>query len=53
LRQADRRDPYRGLVPPVTYGPNRRVGIRGAYGSAVDLERRTLLPASGWIDSAP
>jgi ABC-type branched-subunit amino acid transport system substrate-binding protein len=42
-----------GLVPLVTYGPNRRVGIRGAYVSAVDLERRTLLPASGWIDSAP
>lgn len=39
-----------GLTPPVTYGPNRRVGVRGAYVLAVDLERQTLVPASGWIE---
>ncbi len=40
-----------GLVPPVTYGPNRRIGVRGARVSMVDLKRQTLLPASGWIES--
>jgi ABC-type branched-subunit amino acid transport system substrate-binding protein len=39
------------LVPPVTYGPNRRIGIRGGYVSTVDLERRTLLPVSDWIEA--
>lgn len=39
-----------GLTPPVTYGPNRRVGVRGAYVLAVDLEHRTLVRASGWIE---
>ena len=38
-----------GLVPPITYGPNRRVGVRGAYMVAVDLAGRTLVPASGFI----
>lgn len=40
-----------GLTPPVTYSPNRRVGLRGAYVLSVDLERRTLAMASGWIES--
>ncbi len=40
-----------GLTPVVTYGPNRRVGIEGAYMVAVDLERKTLVPRSGWIAS--
>lgn len=40
-----------GLTPPVTYSPNRRVGIRGAYMLGVDLEHQTLVLASGWIES--
>ena len=40
-----------GLTPHVTYGPNRRVGVGGAYMLAVDLEGKTLVPASGWIAS--
>ncbi len=38
-----------GLVPPVTYSPNRRVGVQGAYVLALDLEKQTLVPASGWV----
>ena len=38
-----------GLTPLVTYGPNRRVGVTGAYMVTVDLDRRTLVPASGWV----
>lgn len=40
-----------GLTPVVTYSPNRRLGVQGAYMVAVDLERRTLVPASGWVAS--
>ena len=40
-----------GLTPLVSYGPNRRVGVQGAYMVAVDLERQTLVPASGWVKS--
>lgn len=38
-----------GLTPPLTYGPNRRVGAQGAYVVIVDLEQRTLVPVGGWI----
>ena len=38
-----------GLTPPLTYGPNRRVGALGSYIVMVDLEQRRLVPASGWI----
>jgi ABC-type branched-subunit amino acid transport system substrate-binding protein len=40
-----------GLTPPVSYGPNRRIGVKGSYVLAIDLEARTMVPASGWIDS--
>lgn len=40
-----------GYLPPITFSPNRRIGLRGAYVVAVDLERRTLVPASGWIEA--
>ena len=40
-----------GLTPPVSYSPNRRIGVRGAYVLAIDLEGGTMMPASGWIDS--
>lgn len=39
-----------GLSPPLTFGPDRRIGARGAYVLPVDLERRRLEPArGGWV----
>ena len=38
-----------GLTPPISYGPNRRVGAMGAYVITVDLKTKQFLPASGWI----
>ncbi|HYP02073.1 MAG TPA: ABC transporter substrate-binding protein, partial [Pyrinomonadaceae bacterium] len=38
-----------GLMPPLTYGPNRRVGAAGAYVVSVDVEKKQFAPASGWI----
>jgi len=38
-----------GLTPPITYNANRRIGALGAYVVAVDLEKRSLIPASEWI----
>ncbi|MDT7688858.1 MAG: hypothetical protein QOE46_1617 [Acidobacteriota bacterium] len=38
-----------GLMPPITYGPNRRVGASGAYVVTVALKEKRFLPASGWI----
>lgn len=39
-----------GYTPPVTFGPSRRLGARGAYVLALDLEGRKLAPAAGWVD---
>ena len=39
-----------GYTPPVTYGPSRRLGARGAYILALDLEDRKLAPAAGWVE---
>ena len=33
-----------GLTPPLTYGPNRRIGARGAHVLAVDLVNKTYTP---------
>lgn len=38
-----------GLTPPITWGPNRRVGAMGAYVVRVDLKEKQFVPASGWI----
>jgi len=40
-----------GVTPAVTYGLNRRIGAMGAYVVTIDLEKKQILPASGWIDS--
>jgi len=40
-----------GLTPPITYGPNRRIGAMGAYIVAIDLKEKTFVPVSGWVDS--
>ncbi|MEJ2443713.1 MAG: ABC transporter substrate-binding protein [Exilibacterium sp.] len=39
-----------GLTTPVTYGPNRRLGLSGAYIVSVDLNRKTIVPESEWIE---
>jgi ABC-type branched-subunit amino acid transport system substrate-binding protein len=38
-----------GLTPPLTYGPNRRVGAAGAYIVTVETEKKQFTSASGWI----
>ncbi len=38
-----------GLTPPITYGPNRRVGALGAYLITLDLKEKKFVPAGGWI----
>jgi hypothetical protein len=38
-----------GLAPPITYGPNRRIGALGAYIVTIDLEKKELIPASRWV----
>ncbi|ATB41702.1 hypothetical protein CYFUS_007172 [Cystobacter fuscus] len=37
-----------GLMPPVSYGPDRHVGARGAYVVTVELTTRTFRPLGGW-----
>lgn len=39
-----------GLTPLLTFTPNRRIGARGAYVVAVDLEGRTFRRVAGWIE---
>lgn len=38
-----------GLTPPITWGPNRRIGAMGAYVVRVDLKGKQFVPASGWV----
>ena len=38
-----------GLMPPITYGPNRRIGALGAYVLGVNLAEKKFLPASTWL----
>lgn len=40
-----------GYGPPVTFGPVRRLGARGAYILKADLARRAWVPAGGWIEA--
>ncbi|HSS78259.1 MAG TPA: ABC transporter substrate-binding protein, partial [Thermoanaerobaculia bacterium] len=37
-----------GYSPPVTYGPARRLGARGAYVMSFDLRAKTFVPQGGW-----
>lgn len=37
-----------GLTPPLTFGPNRRIGARGAHVMAVDLMKKAYQPVGGW-----
>lgn len=38
-----------GLTPPITYGPNRRIGAMGGYVIMVDLKEKKFVPVSGWV----
>ena len=38
-----------GLTPPITYGPNLRVGAMGAYVVAIDLKQQQFVSVSPWV----
>ncbi len=38
-----------GLAPPVSYGPNRRIGTPGAHVLTVDLKRQGFRPDASWV----
>ena len=38
-----------GYGPPVTFGPARRIGARGAYILKADLGRKDWVPVGGWV----
>jgi len=38
-----------GQTPPVSYGPNRRVGVLGAHVLSVDLEAKRVRPETTWV----
>lgn len=38
-----------GIVPPLTFGPSRRIGALGAYIVAVDVREHSFRPVSPWI----
>jgi len=38
-----------GYGPPVTFGPARRLGARGAYILKADLGKKAWVPAGGWV----
>ena len=40
-----------GLTPAISYGPNRRIGAKGAYVVTIDLKEKKFVPVSGWVDS--
>lgn len=41
-----------GFTPPITYGPNRRIGAQGAHLMIVDLENKSLRPlGDGWHEA--
>jgi ABC-type branched-subunit amino acid transport system substrate-binding protein len=47
------RDFRTGLVPPLTFGPNRRDGAPGAHPVAVDLSAHRLVPTGRWLEADP
>jgi ABC-type branched-subunit amino acid transport system substrate-binding protein len=44
------RDFRTGVLPPLTFGPNRRLGVVGAYVVGVDSANKRLTPLSDLID---
>ena len=41
-----------GFAPPLTFGPNRRVGASGAYVVTIDLINKKLVPVSDWVEGS-
>jgi ABC-type branched-subunit amino acid transport system substrate-binding protein len=41
-----------GFAPPLTFGPNRRVGANGAYVVTTDLINKKLVPVSDWVEGS-
>lgn len=39
-----------GYMPPISYGPSRRLGARGAFLARVDLGGRRFEPLGGWVE---
>jgi ABC-type branched-subunit amino acid transport system substrate-binding protein len=42
-----------GLGAPVSFGPNRRIGERGAYVAGLDFAHHSLGPQAPWIEIEP
>ena len=40
-----------GYSPPVTYGPARRLGARGAYVMKIDMKAKSFVPQGGWVEA--
>lgn len=40
-----------GLTPPLSFGPNRRVGARGAYVVGIDPDRAGFVPVTGFVET--
>jgi ABC-type branched-subunit amino acid transport system substrate-binding protein len=40
-----------GLTPPLTYGPNRRVGALGAHIVTVDVEKKQYAATGAWVSA--
>jgi ABC-type branched-subunit amino acid transport system substrate-binding protein len=40
-----------GLTPPLTFGPNRRVGALGAHIVAVDVEKKQYAATGAWVSA--
>ncbi len=38
-----------GLAPPISFGPNHRIGALGAYVFTVNPEKKEFQPVSEWI----
>ena len=43
------RDFNTGVLPPVTFGPNRRVGAAGSYVVGIDIDKKQYVPLSDRI----
>jgi ABC-type branched-subunit amino acid transport system substrate-binding protein len=41
-----------GFAPPLTFGPNRRVGASGAYIVTIDFLNKKLVPVSDWVEGS-
>lgn len=38
-----------GVVPPITFGPNQRVGCSGSYIVGIDTANKKHIPLSQWL----